>query len=118
MHRRVTSIRRVGFMIFATIWPVVAPSWDSARAVAKEPARGVPWPATDALGWSLPLAGDRGVPAARPDRFVGIFYFLWHNDPRGKAPAGSGPYDVSRILTRDPDALTHPESPLWGPLGM
>ncbi|WP_435019641.1 hypothetical protein TA3x_001401 [Tundrisphaera sp. TA3] len=74
-----------------------------------------PWPLTDALGRSAPMAGK--VPAPRGDRFVGIFYFLWHNNRGGASPDG-GPYDIAKILARDPDALKHPESPLWGPFGL
>jgi hypothetical protein len=69
---------------------------------------GVPWPATDALGRSLPLSNKVGSP--RADRFVGIFYFLTHDDPMD-----SGPHDVSKILQQDPDALSKPE--LWGHVG-
>ncbi len=67
------------------------------------------WVATDALGRSLPTAAEVGPP--RPGRFVGVFYFLWlgrHGD--------AGPFDISKILARDPAAINHPESPLWGPL--
>jgi len=85
---------------------------------ASEPQRPAPWPATDALGRSLPMAGDPGIPSPRPARFVGMFYFLWHDNPQGKPPAGSGPYDVSRILAQLPDAVHRPDSPLWGPIGM
>lgn len=77
---------------------------------------GVPWPATDGLGRSLPLADEVGTP--RADRFVGIFYFLWHRATSGKSPNWDGPYDISRILREDPDALSKPDSPLWGPVGM
>ena len=52
------------------------------------------------------------------DRWVGIFYFLWHNQPGGKSPNWNGPYDVARILASDPAALAKPDSPLWGPVGM
>ena len=76
---------------------------------------GVPWPATDGVGRSLPLEDKVGP--ARDDRFVGIFYFLWHNAPAGKSPHWDGPYDIARILAREPDALSHPESPLWGGVG-
>jgi hypothetical protein len=85
---------------------------------AAESVRGVPWPATDALGRSLPMAGDRGVRAHRADRCVGMFYFLWHNDPGVKNPATRRPYDLSRILARDPEAMRHPNSPLWGAMGV
>ncbi len=72
-----------------------------------------PWPLTDELGRRAPLAGE--VPGPRRDRFVAIFYFLWHDEAGGGAPDGR-PYDISRIMRQDPDALSHPESPLWGPL--
>lgn len=77
---------------------------------------GTPWPATDALGRALPSPEEVGPP--RGDRSVAIFYFLWHNNPRGKKPYGEGPYDVAKILAQDPDALQKPDSPLWGPVGM
>ena len=77
------------FLIAALFWAEGAPICPG-RLGAAEPMRGVPWPATDALGRSLPMAGDPGVPAPRAGRHVGIFYFLWHNDSRGKPPAGRG----------------------------
>ena len=77
---------------------------------------GVPWPATDALARRLPVDTEVGRP--RPDRFVGIFYFLWHSEDSGKSPHWNGPYDIARILARDPDALQKPKSDLWGPIGM
>jgi hypothetical protein len=71
---------------------------------------GVPWPATDGLGRTLPLAADAGAP--RPDRFVGIFYFLW----LGQHDRGAdGPYVVTDILRRFPGALKSAGSPPWGP---
>src|SRR5579872_4271420 len=36
---------------------------------------GTPWPAVDELGRALPTIAEVGPP--RPDRFAGIFYFLW-----------------------------------------
>lgn len=78
---------------------------------------GVPWPAVDALGRRLPLADETGP--VRPDRCVGIFYFLWLDliGTRYKRPDGEGPYDIARILAADPDAARKPDSPLWGPPG-
>ena len=100
MHQRTPQPRGTGIVVVASLfWAVVSPV-AANRVDGSEPARGVPWLATDALGRSLPMAGDQGVPAPRADRFVGLFYFLWHNDSRGKPPAGSGPYDVSRILAQ------------------
>lgn len=67
------------------------------------------WAATDALGRQVPMAP--AVPAPRPDRTVGMFYFLWHG-----AHAQGGPFDIARILAADPGAMQKPDSPLWGPL--
>src|SRR5664279_5585466 len=54
---------------------------------------GTPWPATDALGRKLPSFAEVGPP--KPERFTGIFYFLWHNPGLPKHPNWEGPYDVS-----------------------
>ncbi len=67
------------------------------------------WVASDALGRTLPAAAEVGPP--RADRTVGIFYFLWHG-----AHIQGGPFDVTKILAQDPDAMRKPDSPLWGPL--
>lgn len=66
------------------------------------------WVATDALGRTVRT--NEAVGAPRKDKFVGIFYHIWH----GQHGRG-GPYDISKILAKDPDAINHPESPLWGP---
>jgi hypothetical protein len=67
------------------------------------------WVATDALGRHLVTSEQAGPP--RADRFVGIFYFLWHG-----AHVNGGPFDISRILRIDPEAMQHGDSPLWGPM--
>lgn len=87
----------------------------AAGSDAQTPLEPCPWPATDALGRSLPVAGEVGPP--RHDRFVGIFYFLWHNHHQSGRAAGEGPRDISQILSADPEALHHPDSALWGPVG-
>jgi len=74
-----------------------------------------PWPAVDALGRVVPTTESTGAP--KKDRFVGIFYFVWHEHANTKRHNGDGPYDVSKILAADPDALDKPDSPLWGPIG-
>ncbi len=87
----------------------------SAISIFAQENPGVPWPATDALGRSLPLASEIGLPKA--NRFVGIFYFIDHLDwPHSDLL--DGPYDVAKILKRDPDALNKPDSPLWGGNGV
>jgi hypothetical protein len=93
---------------------VLATNILTATAIAQENT-GVPWPATDALGRSLPLTDGAGSP--KTNRFVGIFYFIDHlHWPRSEVLGG--PYDVSKILQRDPDALNKPDSPLWGSNGV
>lgn len=88
----------------------------TAPAAAPHFNPGVPWPATDALGRALPVAGDTGP--LRTDRFVGIFYFTWQStEVRSGKPDGR-PYDVAEILAADADAVKKPGSPLWGPVGV
>ena len=53
------------------------------------------WVATDALGRKLPVGGE--VRAPRKDRFVGVFYFVWHG-----LHGVPGPYDLSKI-TAEPN---------------
>ena len=67
------------------------------------------WVATDALGRSLPTYEQVGPP--RANKFFGIFYFLWLGQ-HGQA----GPFDNTKILAADPQAMTNPDSSLWGPL--
>jgi hypothetical protein len=67
------------------------------------------WVATDALGRTLPMSDQAGSP--RKNRTVALFYFLWLGEH-----VNGGPYDVSKILKQDPDAMQKPDSPLWGPL--
>jgi hypothetical protein len=76
------------------------PAWDNLPDT---------WVATDALGRKVPTFPE--IPAPRADPTVGIFYFLWHG-----AHIQGGPFDVTKILAADPDAMQKPDSPLWGPL--
>ena len=89
----------------------------SAQHVAALSNPGLAWPATDALDRRVPTADLSQARPLRSDRFVGIFYFLWHDDYGAKRSGADGPYDVSKILARDKNALRHPASPLWGPHG-
>ncbi|MBP6964358.1 MAG: hypothetical protein KBC96_08135 [Armatimonadetes bacterium] len=67
------------------------------------------WVATDHLGRKVSTHEDVGAP--RDGKFVGIFYFLWMGQH-----GTDGPYDVTRILAADPDAMKKPTSPPWGAL--
>ncbi|MBI4578446.1 MAG: hypothetical protein HY718_02015 [Planctomycetes bacterium] len=114
MIRRIGRTVAVCAALCAVLFVVDVSAADrqDSRAGAND---GTPWPATDALGRKVPLGDEVGPP--RAGRCVGIFYFLWLNERDNKSPQGNGPYDVSRILAADPDALRKPDSPLWGPIG-
>src|SRR5689334_1230008 len=101
------------FLLFLTGSPAL--TFSKLQAAAELPNPGTPWPATDGLGRELPLANEVGAP--KPGRFVGIFYFLWHQDVPRRNPNEPGPLDIAKIKAQDLDALTKPNSPLWGGIG-
>ncbi|CAF1210640.1 unnamed protein product [Adineta steineri] len=68
------------------------------------------WIAVDGLGRVLPNITQVGPP--RPNRTVGMFYFL-HLGHDGSV---NGPYDVSKILKEHPEAINDINDPHWGPL--
>ncbi len=70
--------------------------------------------ATDHLGRTLTPAAETGPP--RPEKQVGIFYFLWLGAHAQGGNGWVGPYDVTKILAADPEAMQKPDSPLWGPI--
>ncbi|MEO8662086.1 MAG: hypothetical protein ABI693_26715 [Bryobacteraceae bacterium] len=71
---------------------------------------GTSWPAVDGLGRALPTGAEAGP--ARPNKFVGIFYFLWFGQ---HDRSSEGPFVVADILAKYPNALKMPGSPPWGP---
>ena len=98
-------------MIFGLVARAHAPS---SRQVTGRPnpvwdTKSDTWTATDALGRKLPSYEQVGPP--KRDRYVGVFYFLWHG-----SFGSAGPYDVSQILQKDPAAMSKGTSPLWGPI--
>jgi hypothetical protein len=83
---------------------------DSQRGSRLEPAWDTysdTWVATDALGRQITTFETTGGP--RPDRWVGIFYFLWHG-----AHVEGGPWDITRITSMDTKAMDEADNPLWG----
>ena len=90
-----------------------------STALAQTPAAsinpGTPWPATDGLGRSLPTA--QSPAGILPERCVGIFYFLWHDQSWNAQQLARPPNDLAKILSMDPDILSKPDSPLWGAPG-
>lgn len=74
------------------------------------------WVATDGLGRKLPVAGEVG--GLDTNRQVAIFYFLWHANYHPNGPEErQGPFDISKMLEKDPNLLDHPDSPMFGPFG-
>lgn len=62
------------------------------------------WVATDGLGRRLPMAADVGK--YKGNKYVGIFYFLWHGND--STPV----YDISMLLKQNP------KNPSYGPAGV
>ena len=68
------------------------------------------WPATDALGRTLPLHQEAG--GRRADRFVGIFYFNWQASFTGP------PFNHTRVFDNTKLIAANPNKPAWGPPGI
>ena len=49
------------------------------------------WSATDALGRELPMPEQTGPP--RGEKYVGVFYFLWHGSHNATAI-----YDLTKLI--------------------
>ena len=87
----------------STGWEVLALAWLALLPATGRAQQNVPqasnvrdlhsdtWVATDALGRTAPTAAD--TRPFRKDRFVGIFYFLWHGEH-----GTPGPYDNTKII--------------------
>jgi hypothetical protein len=100
------SINAFALVTAAIVISLLAPP---ARAQESRDLYSDTWVAMDALGRRLPVGGE--VPVPRGNRFVGMFYFLTHGE-HGR----QGPFDITKILAKDPDAMQKPDSPLWGPV--
>ena len=82
-------------------------------ALAQVP--GAPWQGVDDFG--RVTASEGQVPATRPDKTVGLFYFLWTDSTQGDIPVDTknrhvdkpGPYDLTQILGKDPDPVQKDE---------
>lgn len=69
---------------------------------------GTNFSATDALGRKLPGYNAAGSP--RKDKYVGLFYWTWHT---GQSQRQGGPYNVSKILEKKPEAIDNYYDPVW-----
>ena len=91
------TLRFASALLICAACAVAQPAWDNYSDT---------WVATDALERKVTYHRE-----TRADRTVGIFYFLW----LGPHTQG-GPFDITKILSIDPDAMRKPESPPWGAL--
>jgi hypothetical protein len=80
-----------------------APGAEATAPIAVWDTSSDTWVATDALGRSLPAAAEVGSP--RPNKTVGIFYFLWLGQH------GKSLYDNTKLLA------ANPANPAYGPKG-
>ncbi len=101
-----TLLYRAGILLALALSAGV--SW-TARAQEVNPDS---WAATDALGREVRSYDN--APAKRDGKFVGIFYWTWHNSNHNdKYPV----YNVSEILRKNPEAIKDYNHPAWGPKG-
>jgi len=64
-------------------------------------------PATDGVGRKLPTHDVVGDP--KQDKFVGLFYWTWHE----RQSRNKSALDVTKYLIRDPDAVDDFDNPIW-----
>ncbi len=86
----------------AIVLLILSTAWRATAGGQSVP--GFAGPAVDALGRRLPVAGE--VREFQPEKYVGIFYFLWLDLP--------SVLDNSKILAENPDAGKLATSPPWG----
>jgi len=99
---------RIALLFFISIWIVASFAVTAAAEEVTWDLKSDTWVATDALGRRLPTYEEVGPP--RANRWVGIFYHLWHG-----VHSRYGPYDVSVITNGflgNPNDLEGLE---WGP---
>ena len=86
---------------------------------ANAQSSGVPWKAQDALGRDVQSADQVGE--LKPDKKVGIFYFLWLQEADRKAPWNDGPYDLAKLFKllpkEDLKNVEQSDNELWGTPG-
>ncbi|MDR2171331.1 MAG: hypothetical protein LBP59_14405, partial [Planctomycetaceae bacterium] len=76
------------------------------------PASNGTYGSSDQLGRILPMPDDKSITSpVRKERYVGLFYFLWMAQ-HGK----NGPYDITKIVAKHPEAIRNADHPAWGPV--
>ena len=64
------------------------------------------YPAVDALGRKLPEFKEVGP--SKKDKFVGLFYWVWHTNFAGQVPL-----NTSEVLAKHPEAVYLFDNPVW-----
>jgi len=72
------------------------------------------WGGVNGLGEELPLYNQVGD--IKSDKFVGIFYLLWHPSIFGLSDPGK-PRNVHELLVNNPEALHDADAKEWKPTG-
>ena len=88
-------MKRCLLTVLAAVCGLVA-----SAAVASAQSTGTPWVAVDGLGRAVESSEKTGE--IRPDKKVGIFYFLWLTESLQKDPQSDGPYDLMKLLKNLP----------------
>lgn len=97
----------IRFLICFVVFALISNAVSSAAEPNSWDVYSDTWVATDGLGRTLPGFEQTGPP--KDGKVVAMFYFLW-NGRHGE----EGPYDVTKILAEDPEAMRKKDSPLWG----
>jgi len=96
-------------LTFALVVSLALSSVHSDAGAKDRDTRPDTWVATDGLGRKVSTHEEVG--GLRDGKFVGIFYFLWMGQH-----GTDGPYDITKILAANHDAMKDPSSPPWGPM--
>ncbi len=88
-------MKRCLLTVLAAVCGLVA-----SASVASAQSTGTPWVAVDGLGRAVESSEKTGE--IRPDKKVGIFYFLWLTEALQKDPQSDGPYDLMKLLKNLP----------------
>ena len=104
------TISKIGLLGAITCSLFLSATQARAQDTALWDTRPDTWAAIDDLNRVVPTNEQVGAPKAK--RIVGMFYFLWLGEH-----GSQGPFDISKILARQPQAVNQPDNPLWGPIG-
>ena len=92
-------------LIVRAVFAVALAAW-SARAAEVEKANRANLAGVDHLGRTLATYEETGP--EKKGRQIGLFYYLWLGQHGTR-----GPWDVTKMLEKDPDVFNKPDSPLW-----